>query len=145
MVYSMREESKTKTLTKSDVCWLTTNPTLPSINGSEPAKKMLEKNESAKELWETIQLCTRQPQTFVNPGWRVQKLAERGTRGVPQDAGCFKYGKCWVVCPFQKYRNWKNIKIRQKTTCNSDWVVYLIRGNTYARGSTWVKVPLASN
>ena len=50
----------------------------------------------------------------------------------PHDAGCSKCNKCKVVCPilkegntFQSENTRKTYTIRQKLTCDSDWLIYL--------------------
>ena len=98
----------------------------------EDYQKRLEKNEKAKELGDTIQVCTRQPQNLQALVGGYKHEASVPTE-VPPDAVCVKCGKCRVVCPvlnegntFKSTATGKAYNIRQKTTCFSDWVIYLI-------------------
>ena len=112
---------------------LTYNETNPPIHKwVRTSKKLLEKNEKAKELGDTIQLCTRQPKNLQALVGGFKNEAS-GPTEVPPDAGCVKCGKCRVVCPvlnegntFKSTATGKTYKIRQKITCFSDWVIYLI-------------------
>ena len=56
----------------------------------------------------------------------------RGGQKPHPDAGCFKCNRCRVACPilnetkkFKSTNTKKEYKIKQKVTCDSDWVIYL--------------------
>jgi hypothetical protein len=113
-------------------CMLTYNKSNPPIHKWVRAgKKLLEKSEQAKALGEAIQICTKQPknlQALVGGCKNEPRVAE-----IPPDAGCVKCGKCKVVCPvlkesktFTSTATKKTYNIKQKISCGSDWVIYLI-------------------
>jgi hypothetical protein len=93
-------------------------------------KKLLLRNEKAKEIGKRIQIGTKQPKNLqrtvggYNDSGRLEKP--------PPDAGCTKCNQCRVVCPvlveskiFKSENTKKIYNIRQKITCNSDWLIYL--------------------
>ena len=95
-------------------------------------KKQLFRNDQAKELGERIQIGMRQPKNLQRlvGGY---KSGSRRMENPPPDAGCAKCHKCKVVCPvlkegsnFQSKNTSKKYKIKQKLTCDSDWLVYLV-------------------
>ena len=54
-------------------------------------------------------------------------------KDIAEDAGCFKCGRCRVVCPKMREEKWfkstvtgRTYKIRKHLDCNSMWVVYLV-------------------
>ena len=125
---------------------LTYNESNPPIqNWVRASKRLLEKNEKAKEMGDTIQICTRQPKNLQTLMGGC-KSEPRGSTDVPPDAGCFKCGKCRVVCPvlnegdtLTSTATQKIYKMKQKTTCDSDWVVYLLTFKK-CKGHMWAKV-----
>ena len=94
------------------------------------AKKQLLRNEQAKEIGQRIQIGSKQPKNLqrIAGGYR-----DSGRLEPPQpDAGCSKCLKCKVVCPileegktFKSENTHKKYTIRQKMTCDSDWLIYL--------------------
>ena len=111
----------------------THNKTIPPIHKwLRLCKPILDKNEVAKDIGSRIQICTKQPrniQAILGGCREPNQLPE-----VPADAGCFKCDKkCKVSCPmlkegnsFKSTRTKKVYKMKQKLTCDSDWVIYLI-------------------
>ena len=95
-------------------------------------KPILDKNEVAKDIGSRIQICTKQPRNLqaILGGCREPNRSPE----IPADAGCFKCEKkCKVSCPmlkegdiFKSTRTKKVYKMKQKLTCDSDWVIYLI-------------------
>ena len=131
LIFKKRKPKNTKD--KKVRCMLTYNQSNPPIHKwVRTSKKLLEKNERAKELGETIQICTKQPKNLQALVGGCKSEPRGGTEATP-GAGCFKCGKCRVVCPVLKEGNTfsstatgKTYRMRQKTTCTSDWVIYLI-------------------
>jgi hypothetical protein len=133
-------------------CMLTYNQSNPPIHKWVRAgKKMLEKNEHAKALGETIQICTRQPKNLQALVGGC-KSREGGATDTPPDAGCVKCGRCRVACPvineskeFTSTATNKKYTIRQKLSCDSDWVIYLVtckncKGQYVGKSKTIFKV-----
>ena len=93
-------------------------------------RKHLERNDDAKLIGHNIQISYRQPRN-------LQKIVgglKEGDRGrkTPPDAGCFKCGRCRVLCPklnetkfFKSTATQKKYTIKQHVNCKSDWVIYL--------------------
>ena len=94
-------------------------------------KKLLARNDLAKEIGSRIQIGSRQPrnlQTLVG-GYKGGPSQAKNT---PPDAGCWKCQNCRVVCPvlkegkkFRSTNTGKEYLIREKLDCNSDWLIYL--------------------
>ena len=94
-------------------------------------KKMLVRNDLAKALGDKIQICSRQPKNLL----ALAGGAREGPRGGPKpplDAGCYKCNHCKVSCPilietkkFKSSNTGKIYKIKQRVTCDSEWVIYL--------------------
>ena len=111
---------------------ITQNQTNPPIHQwVRNCRKVLLKNEKAKALGSRIQICTKQPRNLqrIAGGYKGES---GGSENVPPDAGCQKCNHCKVACPilqegksFQSTNTHKKYKIRQKLTCDSDWVIYL--------------------
>ena len=94
-------------------------------------KKLLTKNQKAKDVGNRIQLASKQTKN-------LQQLVggHRGGPGgggvpTPPDAGCRKCKKCHA-CPkiketptFRSTNTKKVYKIKQAVNCDSDWVIYL--------------------
>ena len=93
-------------------------------------KKLLCKNEKAKDLGERIQICTRQPKNLL----RLAGGCKGGAEDPPQpESGCYKCNHCKVSCPvmnetktFRSTNTDKSYKIKQRLDCDSDWLVYLV-------------------
>ena len=95
-------------------------------------KTLLARNDEAKSLGDKIQIGSKQPKNLqrlvggFNCGQGAKKCPP------PPDAGCKKCGRCKVSCPilkesrsFSSTNTGKTYKIRQKLTCESDWLIYL--------------------
>ena len=61
------------------------------------------------------------------------KSGSGGSSEIPPDSGCWKCNKCKVSCPilqegkkFRSKNTGKTYKIKQKLSCLSDWVIYLV-------------------
>jgi hypothetical protein len=94
------------------------------------SKKLLARNDEAKEIGAKIQIGSRQPKNLLRlvGGYK----AGQGASKTPPDAGCFKCQKCRVSCPilnetktFRSTNTGKIYKTRQHLDCNSDWLIYL--------------------
>ena len=91
---------------------------------------MLRKNHDAKVIGENIQIAFKQPKN-------LQKIVS-GTKKncrheIEPNPGCFKCGKCSVLCPvlkegvsFSSRNTKKSYKIKKKLNCNSSFVIYLV-------------------
>ena len=86
--------------------------------------------EQAKEIGGRIQIGSKQTKSLqrIAGGYRESG----GMESSPPDAGCSKCNKCKVVCPileegnkFKSENTQKTYTIRQKLTCDSDWLIYL--------------------
>ena len=67
-------------------------------------KKLLARNDKAKEIGGRIQIGSRQPKNLQ----RLiggSKGGGGGAKNTPQDAGCWKCNRCKVVCPILKEGN----------------------------------------
>ena len=94
------------------------------------AKKQLLRNGQAKKIGERIQIGSRQPKNLqrIAGGYKDDRRLETSS----PEAGCSKCSKCKVVCPvlvegkrFKSENTQKIYTIRQKLTCDSDWLIYL--------------------
>ena len=94
-------------------------------------KKVLSRNDKAKDVGSRIQLTSRQPKN-------LQRLVggDRGGSGggrtSPPEAGCKKCKGCHT-CPkmnvtktFRSSNTKKIYKIKQAVDCDSEWVIYLV-------------------
>ena len=95
-------------------------------------KKLLVRNDQAKDIGDRIQIGSRQPKNLQRMVGGY-KAGRGGSRNTPPDAGCLKCNRCKVVCPilkegkkFTSTNTGKTYTIRQKVTCDSDWVIYLV-------------------
>ena len=93
-------------------------------------KKQLLRNEQAKGIGRRIQIGSKQAKNLqrIVGGYSDAK----GVETPPDNPGCYKCKKCKVACPvlqegqtFQSENTKKTYKIRQKLTCDSDWLIYL--------------------
>ena len=94
-------------------------------------KKMLARNDQAKAMGDRIQICSKQPKNLL----AIAGGAKNGLRGGHKphpDAGCFKCNRCRVACPiinetkkFRSTNTGKEYKIKQRVTCDSEYVIYL--------------------
>ena len=94
-------------------------------------KKLLCKNEEAKELGDRIQICSRQPRNLLRIAGGYK--GGQDLPSTPPDAGCFRCNHCKVSCPvmneaksFKSTNTGKSYKIRQRLDCDSDWLIYLV-------------------
>jgi hypothetical protein len=94
------------------------------------SKKLLARNDDAKALGESIQIGSRQPKNLQRliGGYRKAE----GIKPPVPDRGCVKCGRCRVSCPilnetktFQSTNTGKTYPIRQKLSCQSNWLIYL--------------------
>ena len=91
------------------------------------AKRCLLKNEKAKDIGNSIQICYRQPKNLK----RIITQT-KFSRPKVDDPGCRKCGRCRVACPVLKEGNTftstntgRSYRIRQSLDCNSSFVIYL--------------------
>ena len=93
------------------------------------SRKLLTRNERAKEVGGNVQIAYRQPKN-------VKQLVSgasgrRGQSQMEDDSGCTKCGKCHackVIAEGRKFTSTNTKKvytIRQKVNCNSSYIVYL--------------------
>jgi hypothetical protein len=94
------------------------------------AKRLLVRNDQAKELGKSIQITSRQPRNLQRMLTGVKK---GGGETPPPDAGCHKFSKCKVSCPiliegkqFRSTNTGKTYNIRKRLDCNSNHVIYLV-------------------
>jgi hypothetical protein len=94
-------------------------------------KKLLARNDLAKDIGSRIQIGNRQPKNLQ----RIVGGCKGGPSDAqepPPDAGCWKCAKCKVSCPimkegktFKSTNTGKQYPIKQNLNCNSDWLIYL--------------------
>ena len=68
------------------------------------SKKLLSRNDKAKDIGARIQVGSRQPKNLKSIIGGC-KGDDRGDRITPPDAGCWKCGRCKVACPVLKEGN----------------------------------------
>ena len=97
-------------------------------------KKLLIRNEKAKEMGEQIQIATRQPKNLKKIVTGSNCRGVNGANQPPQskEPGCFKCQKCKVACPILKEGNTfksnntgRTYPMRKTLTCDSSYIVYL--------------------
>ena len=95
-------------------------------------KKLLCKNNKAKEIGDNIQICSRQTKNLVRVAGGYKGGADDRPEQ-PPDAGSHKCNHCRVSCPvmnetqyFSSTNTGKKYKIRQRLDCDSDWLIYLV-------------------
>jgi hypothetical protein len=94
-------------------------------------KKLLARNDLAKDIGSRIQIGNRQPKNLQ----RIVGGCKGGPSDAqepPPDAGCWKCAKCKVSCPimkegktFKSTNTGKQYPIKQNLNCNTDWLIYL--------------------
>ena len=94
------------------------------------SKKVLLKNEHAKEMGDKIQVGWRQPRNLKNTVCGIKKGGPKKAP-VSDNPGCFKCGKCHA-CPIIKEGKYfcstntsKKYKIKHQLNCTSSFVIYL--------------------
>ena len=112
-------------------CIFTHNKVNPPLHmWIRQSKKLLARNDEAKEIGAKIQIGSRQPRNLLRivGGYKDGK----GVPKTPEDAGCFKCKKCRVSCPilnetktFKSTNTGKVYKVKQHLECNSNWLIYL--------------------
>ena len=82
-------------------------------------------------MGDRIQICSKQPKNLLRIAGGVKNGPKGGNKPHP-NAGSYKCNHCKVSCPilnesktFRSTNTSKVYKIRQKITCDSDWVIYL--------------------
>ena len=107
-----------------------TNP--PIHSWVRQCKKLLVRNDQAKEIGSRIQIGNKQPRNLQSLVGGYKKGPSRPKTPHP-DAGCWKCTKCKVACPILKEGNkfkstntGKEYTIKEKLDCNSDWLIYLV-------------------
>ena len=106
------------------------------------SRKLLSKNEKAKEIGQNIQIAFRQPKN-------IQKIAAGaqngggGGRVAEPEAGCRKCGKNCHACKiliegnkFDSKNTGRIYKIMEKVSCSSEFIIYL--GNCNKCGGQYV-------
>ena len=96
------------------------------------SKKVLLKNEEAKEIGDNIQVGWRQPRNLKNTVCGLKNKVVSAKAQPSEDPGCFKCRKCKVVCPilkeglfFSSTNTRKQYRIQHHLTCTSSFVIYL--------------------
>ena len=130
LIYQPRKQ-KTKSDDKVRLIITHSQANPPMHKWIRESKKLLARNDEAKALGNKIQIGSKQPKNLQ----RIAGGLKSGSGGVetpPPDAGCKKCGRCKVSCPilkegkiFSSTNTGKKYKIRQKLTCDSDWLIYL--------------------
>ena len=97
---------------------------LPIHQWLRECKKLLVKNEKAKNFGEKLSIGLKQP---TNLKRKVAGYHKREPKPHVDNPGCFKCGHCRVSCPilqeggtFRSTNTQKVYRIRQHLTCNSD-------------------------
>jgi hypothetical protein len=111
---------------------LTHNRANPPLNQwIRESKKVLLKNDVAREMGENIQVGWRQPRNLRNTVCGLKK-GESNKAQAHDNPGCFKCGKCRVTCPilveglhFSSSNTRKQYRIKHHLDCNSSFVIYL--------------------
>ena len=95
------------------------------------SKKVLLKNDAAREMGGSIQVGWRQPRNLRNTVCGLKK-GESKKAQANENPGCFKCGKCKVSCQimneglyFYSTNARKQYRIKQQLDCNSSFVIYL--------------------
>ena len=125
----MRKE-KSKGDRKVRLIFTHTKSNPPIHSWIRQAKKLLIRNDQAKEIGSRDQIANEQHKNLQR---LVGGCKGGATNDPPPDAGCWKCGKCKVSCPvmkegakFESTNTGKQYKIKQKLDCNSDWLIYLV-------------------
>ena len=91
------------------------------------AKKLLVKDERARELGQNIQICYKQPKNLKSKITHIRKPC-----ALEENPGCRKCGRCRVSCPvlvegekFTSTNTRRSYKIRKPLDCDSSYVIYL--------------------
>jgi hypothetical protein len=95
-------------------------------------KKLLAKNEKAKDVGSRIQLASKQPKNLQRLVGGYKGGSRGGGAPIPEEVGCKKCNKCHA-CPkieetrtFRSTNTKKTYKIKQAVNCVSNWVIYLV-------------------
>ena len=107
-----------------------TNP--PIHSWVRQCKKLLVKNDLAKDIGSRIQIGNKQPRNLQSLVGGCKKGPSR-SKTPPPDAGCWKCSNCKVACPilkegkkFKSTNTGKEYTIKERLNCNSDWLIYLV-------------------
>ena len=115
------------------------------------AKRLLVRNDKAKAMGDRLQIGYKQPKNLMRLAGG-DRGGPGGSFNTPQDAGCYKCGKCRVACPviketkhFQSTNTRRKYPIKQKLDCTSDWLIYLVtclkcKGQYVGKSKTVFKV-----
>ena len=124
-------KKKTSTQTDKKVRLIFTyNQNNPPIHKwIKQSRKFLERNEKAKELGKNIQVAYKQPKNIKR---LIGGPSQSRGRGSEIDPGCTKCEKKCHACKvlkegvsFKSTNTKKSYKIRQKTDCQSSFIIYL--------------------
>ena len=89
------------------------------------SKKLLARNDEAKEIGAKIQIGSRQPKNLLRlvGGYK----AGQGVSKTPPDAGCFKCQKCRVSCPIlNETKTFRSTNTGKFTKSGNIWIVIVI-------------------
>ena len=128
MIFKNRKNKKADNKVRLIFTYNEANP--PIHKWLREAKKLLVRNDKAKQIGESIQITTKQPKN-IQQIVRIRNRSEGGPITRP-DAGCYKCGKCRVACPilkegvrFTSTNTKKSYQIKQRVNCQSTYVIYL--------------------
>ena len=93
-------------------------------------KKLLARNEKAKDVGDRIQLTSRQPKNLQRLVGGERRGSEKNTN--PPSAGCKRCKGCHTCPKMKETKNFRSTnskkiyKIKQAVNCDSDYVIYLV-------------------
>ena len=132
LIFNQRKNCKENGAKKVRLMFTHTQANPPIHMWIRQSKKLLSRNDKAKEIGGRIQIGSRQPKNLQRIIGGC-KGGGGGAKNTPPDAGCWKCNRCKVACPILKEGNrfkstntGKSYPIRQKVDCISDWVIYLV-------------------
>ena len=132
LIFKQRKNPSARGADKVRLMFTHTEANPPIHMWIRQSKKLLSRNDRAKEIGGRIQIGSRQPRNLQRIVGGC-KGGEGGSKDTPPGAGCWKCNRCRVACPILKEGNkfrstntGKSYTIRQKVDCTSDWVIYLV-------------------
>ena len=130
----------------------THNQANPPINlWLRDCKRQLERNDQAKGIGKRMQVAFKQPRNLQKIVGGC-KSGPGGGEALSPNPGCFKCGRCRVLCPkinetkkFKSTATQKSYTIKQHVNCTSDFVIYLgtclkCKGQYIGKSQTILKV-----
>ena len=150
LIFQSRKD-KSKRDRKVRLMFTHTKSNPPIHSWIRQSKKLLVRNDLAKEIGSRIQIGNKQPKNLQSLVGGC-KGGSRDDPPTPPDAGCWKCEKCKVSCPilkeggkFVSTNTGRQYEIKQRLDCNSDWLIYLVtckrcRGQYVGKSKTKFKL-----